>query len=656
VRTFYLSFCIFLLGTGETLVAQTDFLDTTFNPGTGAQSGFVESMVLQPDGKILICGNFALFNGEPRSYIARLNSDGSLDPGFSAHPNYWVRSMALQPDGKIVIGGFFTAVDGQPRNRVARLNADGSVDTSFDPGAGCEGKIVPVDPTDPFLFAVGIQTDGKIVIGGNFTTYNKSPRSGIARLNPDGSLDTSFNVGSGVDSWIRSILILPNEQILLSGWFENYNSRGHDRMVRLNPDGSADESFKTQIGYSTAIYSMAWQSDGKVVVGGHSINTNSLFSQEVVRLNQDGSYDLSFNPGGEGADDKVESVVLQPDGKILIGGYFSLYNGIKVKNIARLNSDGTLDTEFTAASDNWIWDIAVQSDDKFLIAGAFSTVNGVSRNGIARLNFTKDPPPPPVVELPPVELPTNTFVFWHLNGTNVVDSAAIPDHPALDPAWQFVAFADANGDGQGDAIYQNTNGQIAAWFTTNSAFSRFGILKRKLKLWRALGASDGLSKRRAEILLHRPDGRFALLKFKKGKSTGAGIFSRKVTVDPTWKFIGLNDFDGNKSSDVLWQDESGQLVLWLLRGTRLLSPVSLNADQAPGPDWRAVALGDINGDQHKDIFQNQNGNVAAWLMNGTNVLSAVELSGVQPVGADWQIVGVNARNAGNQNDLVWKTK
>jgi uncharacterized delta-60 repeat protein len=380
------------------LLAQ-EFLDTTFDPGTGV-NGFVESAVVQPDGKILICGNFTSFNGVPRSYMARLNSNGSLDTDFVASPNYWVRFMALQPDGKIVIGGFFTAVGGQPRNRVARVNTDGSVDTTFNPGAGCEGRMVPADPTDPFLFAIGLQTDGKIIIGGNFTNYNKAPRMGVARLNSDGSLDSNFNVGSGLDSWVRSILVLPNEQILLSGWFQNYNSHGHDRMVRLNPDGSADETFKTDIGYSTSIYSMAQQSDGKLIVGGHSVNTNSPFQQEVVRLNLDGSYDRSFNPGGSGANEKVESVVLQPDGKILIAGYFSQYNGTQLKNIARLNSDGSLDTGFSAATDNWIWTIAPQNDGKFLITGAFSKVDGASRNGIARLNEDLAPPPP-VDSIPP---------------------------------------------------------------------------------------------------------------------------------------------------------------------------------------------------------------------------------------------------------------
>ena len=114
-------------------------VDTTFNIGSGASGGIVEQVLQQPDGKILICGNFTSFNGQNKGYVARLNNDGSVDTDFTAGPGYWTRHMALQPDGKIVIGGFFTTVEGAKRNRIARLNANGSLDTSFNPGAGCEG-------------------------------------------------------------------------------------------------------------------------------------------------------------------------------------------------------------------------------------------------------------------------------------------------------------------------------------------------------------------------------------------------------------------------------------------------------------------------------------------------------------------------------------
>src|SRR4051812_50189440 len=93
-------------------------VDSTFNIGTGAD-GIVEQVLQQPDGKILICGNFTSFNGQNKGYIARLNNDGSVDSSFTAGPGYWTRHMALQPDGEIIIGGFFLKGEGGERNRNA---------------------------------------------------------------------------------------------------------------------------------------------------------------------------------------------------------------------------------------------------------------------------------------------------------------------------------------------------------------------------------------------------------------------------------------------------------------------------------------------------------------------------------------------------------
>ena len=160
----------------------------------------------------------------------------------------------------------------------------------------------------------------KIVITGNFRTYNGTPSFGIARINPDGSLDPTFHVGAGFDSWGRFLLLLPNDQIMATGWFTSYDNHPFNRMVRLNSDGSPDLSFKPNFGDKTAIYGAVLLPDGKMIVGGHSINDQGLFHQEFARINPDGSYDLTYNAK---ANDKVESIYLQPDGKIIIGGYFS---------------------------------------------------------------------------------------------------------------------------------------------------------------------------------------------------------------------------------------------------------------------------------------------------------------------------------------------
>lgn len=183
-----------------------DSLDTTFKVATDE---FVKALAIQADGKILIGGQFHSVRPTGSTTatsiwgIARLNADGTLDSTFQNAPagkvksNHNVRGIAVQPDGKIVIGGYFTAIDGTPINRIARLNANGTLDTSFNVGTGSNGNIEDVK----------LQADGKVVISGSFTSIQGTVIRGIARLNADGSLDTTFvpNGGITVSSMARMV-------------------------------------------------------------------------------------------------------------------------------------------------------------------------------------------------------------------------------------------------------------------------------------------------------------------------------------------------------------------------------------------------------------------------------------------------------------------
>jgi uncharacterized delta-60 repeat protein len=378
-------------------VSGASLVDASFNPGIGAENGIVESVLPQPDGKVLVCGSFTTFNGSPRGYIARLNADGSVDTSFRAGPSYWVRHMALQPDGKIVIGGFFTSVEGQSRNLIARLKPDGSLDSTFNPGDGARGTLsVSITGNgDPFVFQVAVQPDGKILITGNFTMFNRFSANGIARLNADGSLDRTFQIGSGFDRWGRSLLIQENGQIMVAGWFNSYNGSSFNRLIRINPDGTADPALKAFFGDLTSCYAGVPVGGGKYVVIGHSLSPDKLFNERVRRLNPDGSVDPTFKAS---ADEKVESIRVMPDGKLLIAGYFGVVDGKERHGIARLNPDGSLDDSFEASFDNYVWTVIPQGKDKILVCGGFWTVDGIPRGGVARLfldpaNATELPPP-----------------------------------------------------------------------------------------------------------------------------------------------------------------------------------------------------------------------------------------------------------------------
>jgi len=366
--------------------------DATFNTGTGFNNS-VFSTTLQPDGKIIVGGDFTLFNGVAINNIARLNSDGTLDASFNpdnGFNNNVVYSISLQPDGKIIVGGYFTLFNGVTRNCIARLNSDGTLDLSFNPGSGFNSTVA----------SVTLQSDGKIIVGGGFYFFNGEARNRIARLNSDGTLDLSFNPGSGFNNYgLSSTTLQPDGKIVVVGDFTIFNGIVRNKIARLNSDGTLDASFKPGTGFNNgSAVSTMLQPDGKIILGGDFTLFNGEARNKIVRLNSDGTLDASFNPG-IGFDDQVSSTTLQPDGKIIVAGSFTYVNGEARNIIARLNSDGTLDASFTLGFDgNGVNSTTLQPDGKIIVAGSFTYVNGVSKNNIARLyDCTLDPLPLPTI-------------------------------------------------------------------------------------------------------------------------------------------------------------------------------------------------------------------------------------------------------------------
>jgi uncharacterized delta-60 repeat protein len=392
-----LAICTLLCLSTQAQFSQPGELDTTFNfgrphsfftdpanpqPGKSA-NGTIITMVRQPDGKILIGGSFTIYNGIDRNCIARLNADGSLDSTFnpSLGADVDVYSIALQPDGKLIIGGFFTSYNGIGRNYIARLNADGSLDASFNPGTGA----------NDWVLSLALQPDGKLLIVGYFTSFNGVLRNRIARLNVDGSLDPTFNPGTGANNWVWSLALQPDGKVIIGGQFTSFSSISRNHIARLNSDGSLDLSFNPGTGANDVVYSLFLQPDNKVLIGGDFTSYNNLTRNRVARLNSNGSLDLSFNPGS-GVNNTVFSFALLPNGKLLIGGSFTIYNGTALQNIARLNANGSLDGSFNLGSGVLgspasISSILIQPNGKMLIAGGFSIDNGAVRNRIACLSI-----------------------------------------------------------------------------------------------------------------------------------------------------------------------------------------------------------------------------------------------------------------------------
>jgi uncharacterized delta-60 repeat protein len=360
-------------------------LDNNFaQTGTGLNDG-INSMHIESTGKIIVGGNFTSYNGTSVNRIARLNSDGSLDTSFASAStgfNSFVKSLDIDSNGKIAVGGYFTSYNGTPMNYVARLNTDGSIDTSFTPtGTG----------VNYIALSLKIDSNNKVVLGGYFSSYDINVANYAMRLNSDGTFDTGFaSPGSLANNVVSSVFIQQNGKILLGGYFSAYAGVATDGLVRVNTDGTIDTGFTpSHTGFNNFTTSLDLDTNGKLIVGGDFTAYNGITRNRIARINNDGTLDTSFTPTGIGLNQRVNTLELDTNGKIIIGGYFTSYNGVTRNNIARLNSDGTLDTSFVPQGTGlnaYVESIAIESTGKIVVGGYFGAYDSTNINGIARLN------------------------------------------------------------------------------------------------------------------------------------------------------------------------------------------------------------------------------------------------------------------------------
>ena len=254
-------------------------VDASFNPvgGVGGADYDIYSTAVQPDGRILVAGDFGTFNGRPRGGIARLNPDGTLEESFdpvASDPRVNGRALALQSDGKIILGGYFSAIQGVPRNNVARFHDNGTLDVSFNPSTNVSGAVL----------GVAVQPDGKIVIAGDLSVSGGASHLGVARLLPDGALDSSFNPGVGPDGYVKSLVLQNHGRMILAGPFTSFNNVPRRGIVRLLPDGSVDPEFNTGTGPDIEVYALGLQADGRLIVGGSFTNFDARPRAAIVRL------------------------------------------------------------------------------------------------------------------------------------------------------------------------------------------------------------------------------------------------------------------------------------------------------------------------------------------------------------------------------------
>ena len=505
-------------------------IDTALNANVVGSE--ILASAVQPDGKIIIAGTFSSVLGALRNNIARLNANGTLDMGFDPNANGKVESVVVQADGKVLLGGAFTTLrpNGAPsattRNRIARVNGDGTLD-SFDPNA------------NDLVLSVAVQADGKVLLGGDFTTLqpngaaSPTARNYIARVNGDGTLDTGFDPGANAE--VRSVAVQTDGKVLLGGFFTTAAGTTRHFIARVDGVGMIDTGFNPNP--DSVVSSVAVQADGKVLLGGFfgALQPNGAPSPTtrnwIARVNGDGTLDTGFDPN---ADSEILSVAVQADGKVLLGGNFTTLqpNGAAsptARNyIARVNRDGTLDTGFDPNANGKVESVAVQADGKVLLGGIFTTLqpNGApsptTRNYFARVNND--------TSIQTLSAPNASTVLWERRGGG----------PAL--TGQVTFEQSINGGANYTSLGAGTRvGTSEMWQLTGLSLPASGLLRARGRI--AGGNYNATSGIVQQVEDFGPAGSLATT-FDANVSGGTGVdfHGQATAVQPDGKIIIAGDF------------------------------------------------------------------------------------------------------------------
>lgn len=502
-------------------------LDGSIDPSFGISNYLndVREILIQPNGKILVIGSFTAYSGISRSKMLRLNADGSLDTSFEVGSgfNSEVFTFGLQPDGKIVVAGAFSNYNGTAANRIVRLDANGTLDTTFVYGTGFNNNVN----------TVCIQPDGKILVGGNFGTYKGVSKLRMVRLESDGSIDASFtgsstnnvvkidllsdnkilfasestslkklntdgtvDAGFALGAAIDDFWILPNDKIVLGGNFYSYQNTTVNTVTRIDSNGLIDPAFSTGIGLDYMVHTVKVQPDGKILVGGEFYTYNSTLVKNLIRLNQDGTIDTTFDIGTGFVGASINVIEVQSDGKIIVGGMFSSFNGNPANYLVRLNADGSFDTAFATISSRYVTSVALQPDGKVLVGQRGLTyIRRYNVDGTLDASFTS--PTNPGYEVKAIKVladgkilkangpeefsgnPSGSLVRLNANGSSDSSFTAYAYNDGVydvdvQSDGKIIAvgnFTTVNGVPQTRIVRLNTNGTVDGTFSTGAGLN-----------------------------------------------------------------------------------------------------------------------------------------------------------------------------------------
>ena len=325
------------------------YTDTTYYGGDFNYDGS-STIIEQSDGKIITGSYYS--DGTGYAYrLTRINANGTADTAFNANAgtfSSWISSITIDANSKILVSGQFASYNSNTRKRLVRLNSDGTEDTAFytNLGTGFGDDV----------WAIAIQSDGKLLVGGSFITFNGNSRKRLVRLNSDGTEDTAFytTLGTGFNDWITNIQLDGSSNIYCCGDFDKLNgSTVAQGLVKLSSAGALNSTYNTNLGTGFGasfgnITVIKFDGNGKLLVGGYFTTFNGNTRKSLVRLNSDGTEDTTFYTNlGTGFDSDVLEIIVDGSNNLYVGGYFTTINGHSCKSVAKVNSDGTENTAFT---------------------------------------------------------------------------------------------------------------------------------------------------------------------------------------------------------------------------------------------------------------------------------------------------------------------
>ncbi|MHC4606082.1 MAG: hypothetical protein ACYTAF_04020 [Planctomycetota bacterium] len=367
-------------------------VDAAFAIGTGFD-GTVRAIAPVGDGTgdLHVGGEFTFFNGTLSMFIVRLNSDGTLDAAFATGAGFDQHVYCLEASkdstGDVYVGGLFSNYDGNAARSLVRLNPDGTIDAGFNMGTGLVGVAHSI-------LRVG-GGSGDLYVGGLFTGYNGTASNGVIRLNSDGTVDAAFNVGAGFDTTVRALALSLDgkDDLYAGGTFRTYDGTASRHVVRVNSDGTMDAAFNVGAGFELGVRALCIAGDapGGVYAGGAFTSYNGAACGRLVRLAEDGTVGVRYGTG-TGFNSRVHSILLPGGayGDVLCAGEFTAYNGTLVNRLVRLNSDGTVDAAFATGTgfdaDVYIGALAADGSGDIYVGGTFTAFNGTALNRIVRLN------------------------------------------------------------------------------------------------------------------------------------------------------------------------------------------------------------------------------------------------------------------------------